>query len=392
VSADLALFYLARHVEGLASFQRFVDSYKRHPAGCDHKLVIIYKGFEHEADLEAARAVFDLPHAEVRVTDEHYDIGAYMQSAHQINAEHLCFVNTHTEILADNWLSHLRNAIADESIGIAGATASYESLYDSLALLDRVVWLAGFERIAYDEELAEHYRFILEPHAPWWLKEKPQTESRYGHFYERYLDEKWKREWSNATSPGGRNAFLEGFPRFPNPHVRSNGFILRREDFLRFNVQPTKKSTYGFESGPNGLSQTLAREGKRLVMVDRNGRCFDQDEWPHAHCFRSGNQENLLMADNQTRSYDRLSQPERNTHLMMSWGDTVAESKSALALGYRFEMKRGKPIEPHFTTEVPYIADHWDYGVKAQGYCDGMNDPYVKNDRHWPYNHDALSE
>ncbi|TCG02811.1 hypothetical protein BZM27_53080 [Paraburkholderia steynii] len=71
MSIDLALFYLARHVEGLQSFRRFVDSYKRHPAGCDHKLVIIYKGFEHDADLEAARAVFDLPHCEVRQTDEH---------------------------------------------------------------------------------------------------------------------------------------------------------------------------------------------------------------------------------------------------------------------------------------------------------------------------------
>ncbi|MFP3556263.1 hypothetical protein SB861_36945 [Paraburkholderia sp. SIMBA_049] len=390
MSVDLALFYLARHVEGLNSFRRFVDSYKRHPAGCDHKLVIIYKGFEHDADLEAARGVFDMPHCEVRVTDEHYDIGAYINSAHQIDAQYVCFVNTHTEILADNWLLHLRNAIADESVGIAGATASYESLYDSLALLDRVVWLAGFERVEYDEKLAANYRFILRPHAPWWLDEKPKTKRRYGHFYERYLDEKWKRVWCEAVAPGGRNAFLEGFPRFPNPHVRSNGFILKRADFLRFVVQPTKKSTYGFESGPDGLSQTLAREGKRLTMVDRNGRYFDQEEWPHARCFRSGNQENLLIADNQTRAYDGLSAPERATHLMMSWGDAVAESKSALSLGYRFERRHGARPYPHYTTDVPHIADHADYGVKSQGLCDGMNDPYLENDDHWPYNHTAF--
>ncbi|MGV2288747.1 hypothetical protein AAHK20_08515 [Trinickia sp. YCB016] len=391
---DLALFYLARKAEGINSFRRFADSYRARVAGCPHQLVIIYKGFDgqddpalHEA-CDLFREIAD-SRSEVCVTDEHYDIGAYIQAAHQIYAKHVCFVNTHTEILADNWLLHLRNAVEDESVGIAGATASYESLYDSLAVLDRVIWLAGFERVAYDQKLADYYRFILNIHTPWWLEEKPQKEHRYGHFYERYLDEKWKISWRNAVSPGGYNDFLEGFPRFPNPHVRSNGFILRRSDFLKFSVQPTKNSAYGFESGPNGLSQTLLKEGKRLVIVDRDGRCVEQENWPHAHCFRSGNQEKLLLADNQTRAYDRLSQKEKVTHLMLSWGDAIAETKTAYSLGYRFETKRATP-PAHYTTDVPYIVDHVDYGVKAQGICNGKNDPYLKNDSHWPYDHSAF--
>ncbi|MFP3556261.1 hypothetical protein SB861_36935 [Paraburkholderia sp. SIMBA_049] len=391
---DLALFYLARKAEGIHSFRRFADSYRAHAAGCPHQLVIVYKGFEgcDDRDLDEARNVFrevDDSHNEVCVSDEHYDIGAYIQAAHQIDAKFVCFVNTHTEILADSWLKHLRDAIEDESVGIAGATGSYESLYDSLALLDRVIWLAGFERVAYDRKLADYYRFILNIHAPWWLAEKPQKEREYGHFYERYLDEKWKISWRNAVSPGGYNDFLEDFPRFPNPHVRSNGFILRRSDFLKFSVQPTKKSAFGFESGPNGLSQTLLKEGKRLLMVDRDGRCVDQGDWPHAHCFRSGNQEKLLLADNQTRAYDRLSQAEKVTHLMLSWGDAVAESEAAYSLGYRFEMTRAtRPA--HYTTEVPYIADHADYGVQSQGVCDGAIDPYLRDDKQWPHNHTAF--
>lgn len=395
VHYDLALFYLARKAEGIHSFRRFAESYRARAAGCPHQLVVIYKGFDGAADPELgeARDLFreiDDAHREVHVTDEHFDIGAYIQAAHQIESKYVCFINTHTEILTDNWLLHLRNAIEDESIGVAGATASYESLYDSLALLDRVVWLVGYERVGYEQKLADYYRFIIDIHAPWWLKEKTHKAHRYGHFYERYLDEKWKESWCKAVSPGGYNDFLIGFPRFPNPHVRSNGFILRRSDFVKFIVQPTKKSTFGFESGPNGLSQTLLNEGKRLVMVDRHGRCHDQEDWPHARCFRSGDQQNLLLADNQTRAYDRLSQNERVTSLMMSWGDAVAESKSAYSLGYRFEMKRATPLPVHFTTNAPYIIDHLDFGVKWQGVCDGSNDNYLRSDDPWPPDHSAF--
>lgn len=390
---DLALFYLARKAEGIESFRRFVESYKAHPAGCTHQLVIIYKGFESgSGDLELARAC-DMFHeldencSEVMVTDEHYDIGAYIQAAQQINAKYVCFVNTHTDILTDNWLFHLRNAIEDESVGVAGASASYESLYDSLALTTKAVWLAGIECTSYDQKLADHYHFILKVHTPHWLIEQPVNKTKHGHFYGVYLAEKWDAYWRRLLMPGEINNFLTDFTRFPNPHIRSNGFIVRRADFLRFKVEPTKKSTYGFESGPNGLSITMLREGKRLVLVDRNGRCMDSEHWPTGGCFRSGNQENLMIADNQTRSYDELSQPEKHTHLLMSWGNSVKTGSDGYPLGFTFSMKRPVPLRKHETSSTPYIADHSDYGVPHKYNYQGQAGSrwYIPDETVWPH-------
>jgi hypothetical protein len=388
MSIDLAVFYLARHAEGLDSFRRFLDSYKRHPAGCSHKLVIIYKGFEHEPDLAAARAEFELPHCEVRVTDEHYDIGAYVQAAHQIDAKHVCFINTHTEILSDNWLAHLRHAIDDESVGVAGASASYESLYDSLALTGKAVWLAGNQGITYEQKLADYFGFVLRKQAAVWMEAKPSIARKHGQFYEVYLSEKWDAFWRSTLKPGGPYHFLADFTRFPNPHIRSNGFIIRREDFLRFKVRPDKQSAYAFESGPNGLSITLLREGKRLIMVDRNGSCMEKEEWPHSHCFRSGNQENLMMADNQTRSFDGLSQPEKDTHLLMSWGDSVTVASGGYPLGMTFKVNRAKPLAKHETNVMPHIADHSEYGVPLTNNYVGVAGGslyYIPDGSVWPH-------
>jgi len=44
--ADICLAHLVCEQNGLASFERFIDSYRSSPAGISHKLVIILKGFK----------------------------------------------------------------------------------------------------------------------------------------------------------------------------------------------------------------------------------------------------------------------------------------------------------------------------------------------------------
>src|SRR5258708_1499388 len=124
---DLVLFYLACQAEGIEEFRRFAASYRDNPAGCAHELFIIYKGFEQPSDLSEARQEFaGLSSGEVHIGDEHFDIGAYLHAAYQVECRYACFVNTHTEILSSGWLRHLRAAMHDPSIGMAGAHASFE--------------------------------------------------------------------------------------------------------------------------------------------------------------------------------------------------------------------------------------------------------------------------
>ena len=102
-----AVVYLARGAdpEPLHRFESFVRSYKRFTAGEEHSLFVIFKGFESDKTLKEGQAVFSsLSYHPLLTPDDAFDLGAYRDAAHQIDLERLCFFNTNSEIVAENWL------------------------------------------------------------------------------------------------------------------------------------------------------------------------------------------------------------------------------------------------------------------------------------------------
>lgn len=87
-----------------------------------YELVVILKGFEGPAPEEKV-----FPGARfLRISDEGYDITAYRHAAGVLEQKRLCFVNSHSEILADGWLAALSDTLDQPDCGIAGATGSWE--------------------------------------------------------------------------------------------------------------------------------------------------------------------------------------------------------------------------------------------------------------------------
>ena len=127
----IAVAYLARGADRdwLLSCERFLISYRRNPAGVNHSLYVIFKGFEHDVDLEKARDLFSsVPNTPVFLADDSFDIGAYIEWANMIEEDLICVFNTASEILAPDWLRKLAVNLAMPNVGLVGATASYESL------------------------------------------------------------------------------------------------------------------------------------------------------------------------------------------------------------------------------------------------------------------------
>ncbi len=336
---DSAVFYLARHAEGLPPLRRFADSYRANAAGVPHQLVIIFKGFQRPSDIEAARAQFaEIPYAEFHVSDEHFDIGAYLQGAAHVETNYVCFLNTHTQILAPGWASYLRSAMNNRSVGMAGAFASFESLHDSLAVTCKAVWLAGIECVPFDKRLADCYGFVLKVQVPTYFKGRWSWRRLRPRPSHEGVEAKWQAYWNAVCSPGGAYEFLPKFPRFPNPHLRSNGFMIERQLLLNCfpRIEPTKVAAYAFESGSESLSAQVTRNGKKLALVGRNGDIYDESRWSASGTFRLGTQPNLLFSDNQTRMFDSLSEDERNTYIMMSWGLKMCNRSRAYPLGFSF--------------------------------------------------------
>ena len=127
----ISVAYLVRGADKdwLLSCERFLDSYICKPAGINHSLYVIFKGFENKVDMENARTLFNcIPYKPVILADDSFDIGAYIEWANMIEEDLICVLNTTSEILAPDWLRKLAVNLATPNVELVGATASYESL------------------------------------------------------------------------------------------------------------------------------------------------------------------------------------------------------------------------------------------------------------------------
>jgi hypothetical protein len=129
-----AVCYLARGAEPgwEDAVGRFTGSFQRHAPGCDFKLYVIFKGFPSAAERERAVSIFaSVQHDAIFTDDTSFDIGAYAEAARRIAEWKVCFLNTNTEILCENWLLKLVSNLGQPGVGLVGATGSYESLRDN---------------------------------------------------------------------------------------------------------------------------------------------------------------------------------------------------------------------------------------------------------------------
>jgi hypothetical protein len=274
-------FLLYRHeASGLAHAARqldaFLHAYHANDPGVAHEFLVIFNGFAASEGEALTSRLDEVDHRGVRFPEDQQDVVAYVRAAEQATTPVVAFLNSHSRPLAAGWLAGLHAAASALDVGIAGATASYESFYD-----------------------AARGRQPLMP------------AQRVRHFL-----------WRTTRRRDYRRALSE-FPPFPNPHVRTNGFAIRRDLLaaLEFGRLEDKIDAHALEAGLRSLSRQVAERGLRTVVVGRTGRVYDVPEWPTSRTFRSGAQENLLLADNRTEQYRLADAQERRRLATLAWGE-----------------------------------------------------------------------
>lgn len=328
----IAVVYLARLNEGFPAFEAFAEAYRRHPAGEQHDLYIICKGFNKPGELAAIGAIFTgIDHKTIIVEDDiGLDIHAYREAALEIQNEYICCFNTFTLVRSDDWLAKLWANMSKPGVGMVGASGSFESLYSSFKVVSFVSWAVGIPA-KLNSTLARSFAWIINPISRVTVL---ATQSKYLRLRRMIgdaigkrpsileLQKKFPAVWANAISyDGGFPSNFRDFPHFPNPHLRSTAFMVSRADFLDVQlIDKSKIACCRFESGPDGISLKMLRQGKELLMVGADGVGYSLDQWPTCGAFRSGDQSNLLAVDNQTAAYDRYSEPEKHAHRVMTWG------------------------------------------------------------------------
>lgn len=268
---QIAVVHLARAANGFEPFARFLDSYQKHAAGMEHELVIVFKGFSNDVKLGVFRErLAGLAHREIRVTESGLDLDAYGYCARHLEHVYLCFLNTFSVLQSDGWLAKLGTALS-EGVGLVGATGSFESMYSDLM--------------------------------------SRQQQEGGGPLHTR-ARKAWKR-------------FRKGlvFGPFPNPHLRTNAFMISGELMRRLWPRKIgrKRAAHALESGKQSITRRVQKLGLKVLIVGRDGVGYEPDRWPVSGIFWQAEQENLLVSDNQTQRYIKANPCVRINLARMAW-------------------------------------------------------------------------
>jgi hypothetical protein len=298
------LVHLVRKVEGTGPLREFGQALRAHPPGTEYELVLAMKGFSSPQDaLPHLRAVADLEPRVMFFPDRRFDLGVYFAAAARLRRDRYCFVNSNGRPLVDGWLAKLDAALSGPGVGQVGVTGSWASQHS---------WLT------YSMGLPSAYRELMPPVQVARRLLLDVELDRYG---------KARRSLSESARARLRTLVrvpeeLLAFDAFPTPHLRPNTFMISHAALseLCLFVVMSKMDTLALESGRRSITSQLRRLGLTSLVVDRDGAVYRPERWHRSRTLWQGQQEGLLVADNQTRHYADGDDARREILSTFAWG------------------------------------------------------------------------
>jgi hypothetical protein len=307
---------------GTGPLRRFLVSYRRHEAGAEHELIVLLNNVPDPLPAEFEAALAGVEHRLLRTPEPVQDLAAYAHAADRLEHERLCFLNSYSAILAPDWLAKLDHALDQPDVGLVGATGSWASLHS--AVLNAFLLPNPYRRVVPRRSVArEQMREI----------ELELDAARAPDGATPISLELPRRTLSGSVLSTLRSLRpmpeqLLRFAPFPAYHVRTNAFMLERSTFAALRMRPLsrKMDAYLLESGRASFTSQVRDMGLRTLVVARDGACYDHPEWFAGRTFWQGDQQGLLVADNQTRSYANGSYDRRRLLSAFAWGPEAAPS------------------------------------------------------------------
>jgi hypothetical protein len=312
----IALVYLVWGPLGPEPLRTFLRSYRERPAGAEHELVVLMNGVSDAQRPQLLSELGGVEHRVLTLEEPMQDLAAYLRAAQLLEHERLCFLNSYSEILVPDWLTKLNEALDQPRVGLVGATGS---------------WASTRSWALHAYFLPTAYRGVMPPRRVAREQFLAIELERDGGFAEHEDDRPPKPASASGVLRASRVAIrglselprqMRDFEPFPAHHLRTNAFMIAHSTLakLRLHHVREKADAYVLESGRNSLTRQVQRMGLRAVVVDRAGETYDQDQWHRSRTFWQGSQEGLLVADNQTRSYERGGADRRRLLSALAWG------------------------------------------------------------------------
>lgn len=301
------LVHLVRKANGLGSLREFAEAYRRHPPGIDCELVLAMKGFA--SALEARpylKELADLETVTLFLADRGFDQGVYLTAAARLRRGRYCFMNSHGRPQVDGWLAKLNAALGRSGVGMVSPTAHWASAHS---------WLM------YSMGLPSAYRGLM-----------PPREVARDLFLAIEVEQKGVERPSTAARARTLLASLRdlpeglvGFEPFPARNLRPNAFMIDHATLreMQLFVVRSKLDTYVLEGSRSSYTRQVEAMGLQALVVDVAGAVYGPEEWHRSRTFWQGDQEGLLVADNQTLAYTRAAPPSRSLLSTFAWGPSA---------------------------------------------------------------------
>ncbi len=284
---NIAVIYLCYVPYGTTYLEDFLFSYKKQSSGVNHELIIVFNGYLNISELEIFLNILKKSslNYHIEMTDAKYDIDVYYYIAKKlINFEYFLFFNTYTQILSANWLYYYLKIINEDNVGCVSATGAWGDFQHLIEYRNAINRLLKFNIKFNDLKKIVYFRYNFYPSV--------------------------------------------------DIHLRTNAFFIKRSIFLsiqRPNVKPfllrlllglnkKKLRSFCFEHGSNSFSKQLIKKGYKIKIVNKLGEGLESEFWASSNVFWNGEQENLLIKDNQTNKYFSSSIENRKKLIYAAWG------------------------------------------------------------------------
>jgi hypothetical protein len=303
--------HLVRAANDYAAYERFIESLRLSPPGDEYDFVLAMKGFASSSMVDPyLRAARHLGPEVVFLSDHGYDLNTYFEVVRRIGPRQYCFLNSYSVVLAPGWLASMRDAHRLADVGLVGATGSWASQLSQMLLR----WGApsAYREIFGSRKALDVLAQVDREGTTVTAHPRPDD---FWHELTRYARHAPKFAVETIRQ-------VLWFERFPARHIRTNAFMIDGAFLmgLQFPDVSSKTNAYRIESGRRSLTHQILSRGSRAVVVDKHGILYDADQWHLARTFWQGDQEGLLVADNQTRKYDHGSPVRRRTLAQFAWG------------------------------------------------------------------------
>ena len=282
------VIYLARGVDwGIEAVRRFITSYKKHPSGYSHNLVIAAKAWETKPEeYEELKRLSEEVNAKlIDLPDTGQDFGAYYRAAKILKSDYIFCLSSSSEILTDNWLKIFAEKIPSSGMILAGPAGSWERCPIGIYLLTKgIAERHRRKNLLYNIDkcicLLFNFKYLL----------------------------KYK-------------IFLQ---KFPNYHIRTNAFLVNRDLYINYisekGMPDNKIEAYELESGRDSLTRYCVKSGCTIGVVGQDGKLYPKEEWDKSRTFRVPDMSNLVISDKQLLIYKNGDKELKHKLENYAWG------------------------------------------------------------------------